>query len=135
MQIKKEDGMADKKSICAQAALLGEMLAESVEYRQYQEAKRKLQGDREQAYILSQLRRQQMSLRLAQIMGEEMEEAEDNFEHLYAMYCLEPVISDFLYAEGRLGRLISEVQQIYGDKLELWSENDAASHVMDQELN
>lgn len=135
MEIKKNGCAADKKSICAQAAFLGEMLMESAEYRQYLEAKQKLQGDREQAYILSQLRQQQMNLRLAQLLGEDLDDAEDDFERLYTTFCLEPVISDFLYAEGRLGRLIAEVQQIFGDKLDLWSENEALNRAVKQELN
>jgi len=135
MGIKKHSGGADKASICAQAALLGDMLAQSVEYRQYQELKRKLQENREQTYILSQLRQQQMSLRLAQIMGMDIGDAKDDLEHLYATFCLEPLICDFLYAEGRLGRLISEVQQICSSKLELWSENEAIDRMQDRELN
>jgi len=130
-----ESGGANKEEICTQAALLAEMLVASAEYRQYLEAKKKLQINSEQAYILSQLRQQQMGLRLARLLGEDLDEAEDDFENLYATFCLEPVISDFLYAEGRLGRLIEEVQRICGDKLDLWSENEALSHAVRRELN
>lgn len=135
MEIKKNVCAADKKQICEQAAHLGELLLESAEYRQYLDAKQKLQGDREQSYILSQLRQQQINLRLAQLLGENLDDAEDAFEHLYATFCLEPVISDFLYAEGRLGRLIAEVQQIFGDKLDLWSENESLNRAVKRELN
>jgi cell fate (sporulation/competence/biofilm development) regulator YlbF (YheA/YmcA/DUF963 family) len=135
MGLRKHGGSADKNSIWAQAALLGDMLAQSTEYRQYQEAKSKLQGDQERSYILSLLRQQQMSLCLAQILGVALDDAEDDLEHLYATFCLEPVVCDFLYAEGRLKRLISDVQEVYGDKLELWSEYDAASRMQDRELN
>jgi cell fate (sporulation/competence/biofilm development) regulator YlbF (YheA/YmcA/DUF963 family) len=135
MSIKKHSGCADKASICAQAALLGDLLAQSIEYRQYQEIKHKLQENREQSYILSQLRQQQMNLRLAQILGMDMGDAKDDLEHLFATFCLEPLICDFLYAEGRLGRLISEVQQICGSKLELWSENEATDRMQDRKLN
>jgi cell fate (sporulation/competence/biofilm development) regulator YlbF (YheA/YmcA/DUF963 family) len=128
-------GNANKNSICAQAALLGDLLVQSNEYRQYREAKLKLQGDQERSHILSLLRQQQMSFRLAQILGVSAEGAEDDLDRLYATFCLEPVVCDFLYAEGRLGRLISEVQQICGDKLELWSEDEAANRRQDKELN
>lgn len=126
---------AEKQSIRAQAALLAELLADSAEYRQYLAAKARLQCDKEQAYILSQLRQQQMNLRLAQLMGEDVDEEEDDFENLYATFCLEPVICDFLYAEGRLGRLISEVQQIFGGRLEFWSEYEELSELTNRELN
>lgn len=126
---------ANKQGIRAQAVLLAELLAESTEYRQYLDAKERLQLDREQAYIFSQLRQQQMNLRLAQLMGEDVEDEEDDFENLYATFCLEPVICDFLYAEGRLGRLISEVQQIFGGKLEFWSEYEDISEIPNRELN
>jgi cell fate (sporulation/competence/biofilm development) regulator YlbF (YheA/YmcA/DUF963 family) len=132
---KGEGGSANKNSICAQAALLGDLLVQSSEYRQYREAKLKLQGDQERSYLLSLLRRQQVSLHLAQILGMSSYDAEDDLERLYTTFCLEPVVCDFLYAEGRLGRLISEVQQICGDKLELWSESEAANPRQDKELN
>ena len=135
MGVREHDSGADKDSIFVQAAQLGDMLAQSIEYRKYYEAKRNLQGAREHEYILSQLREQQRGLHLARILGINLDEEEDRFEHLYATFCLEPVVCDFLYAEGRLGRLISEVQQICGDKLELWSGNEDADRVRNQELN
>ncbi|MCL1906290.1 MAG: YlbF family regulator [Clostridiales bacterium] len=135
MDIQKQSGAVGKDSICAQAALLGDMLAQSIEYRKYYEAKRKLQVDQEHAYILSRLREQQKGLHLARILGINLDEEEDRFEQLYATFCLEPVVCDFLYAEGRLGMLISEVQKICKDKLELWSENDDAGRAVEQELN
>ena len=135
MVLLKHNGGANKESICAQAALLGDMLAQSIEYRKYYEAKRNLQVAQEHAYILSQLREQQRGLHLARILGINLDEEEDRFEHLYATFCLEPVVCDFLYAEGRLERLISEVQQICGDKLDLWNGNDNADRMRDQELN
>ena len=97
--------------------------------------KKNLQINRDLSYKLSRLRQQQASLFLAQFMGEYMAGAEEDFEHLYDAFCLEPIICDFLYAEGRLGRLISEVQQIYGDKLDLWSENEAENSLHNRELN
>lgn len=135
MNNRNTEQLPDKKTIRAQASLLAEMLAESTEYRQYLLAKERLQGDREQAYILSQLRQQQMNLRLASLLGEDVEDAEDSFDDLYATFCLEPVISDFLYAEGRLGRLIAEVQQIFGGKLEFWSEFEDLQQSLNRELN
>ncbi|MCL1975318.1 MAG: YlbF family regulator [Firmicutes bacterium] len=135
MSMNKSDRNIDKESICAQAAILGEMLTQSAEYRQYQEAKRNLLGDRDRSYILSLLRQQQMSLRLAQILGVALDDAEGDLEQLYETFCLEPVVCDFLYAEGRLGRLISEVQKVCGNKLDLWIENDVVEHVQNRELN
>ena len=135
MSVSKSDGNTDKKSICAQAAILGDMLMQSTEYRQYQEAKRKLQGDRDRSYVLALLRHQQTTLRLAQILGITLDDAEDDLEQLYETFCLEPVVCDFLYAEGRLGRLISEVQQVCGNKLEFWIENESVDRVQNRELN
>ena len=135
MGSKKNDSSADKDTICAQAALLGDMLAKSKEYRHYQEAKHKLQGDQEKAYLFSLLRQQQMGLRLAQVLGLVSDEKEDDFEQIYDSFCLEPVVCDFLYAEGRLGRLISQVQQICGDKLDLWNEEEAVDRRQYRELN
>ena len=135
MSLKKFGDDTDKDSIWTQAALLGEMLAQSAEYRQYQEAKSKLQGDFDQSYILSLLRQQQIGMFLAQILGLALDDTEDDLENLYALFSQEPLVCDFLYAEGRLRRLISEVQQVCGDKLELWSEIDATSRMQYRELN
>ena len=135
MEIKDNGSIADKQAICEQAALLGDMILQSMEYRQYQEARDNLQRDKEQSYILSKLRNQQMSLRLAQILGGDLGDVEEDFEDFYAAFCLEPVICDFLYAEGRLGRLISEVQQICGEKLELWNEIETTDILYNRDLN
>lgn len=135
MDSKVKDEGITKQSIRVQAALLADLLAKSAEYQQYIVAKDRLQDDKQQSYILSQLRQQQMNLSLAQLLGENLEEAADDFDNLYVTFCSEPVISDFLYAEARLGRLIAEVQQIFGGKLEFWSELDTASENWYKELN
>lgn len=135
MSIENKSGCADKESICAQAALLGEMLAQSSEYSQYQEAKTELEGDQERSRMLSLLRQQQMVLRLAEILGLISKDAEDDLEQMYATFCLEPIVCSFLYAEGRLGRLLSEVQQICVGKLDLWSDNDMFESMQYGEVN
>ena len=124
-----------KQNIRDQATLLADLLTKSAEYQQYADAKARLLDDQQQAFILSQLRQQQMNLRFAQMLGEDFVEEEEDFEAIYATFCLEPVISDFLYAEGRLGRLIAEIQQIFGGKLDLWSELEIVSDAWYKELN
>ena len=124
-----------KQDIRLQANLLADLLTKSTEYQQYAAAKARLLDDQQQSYILSQLRQQQINLHLAQMLGESSLEAEEDFEAVYATFCLEPIISDFLYAEGRLGRLIAEVQQIFGGKLDLWSELEIVSEAWYKELN
>ncbi len=132
---KQHNDFVNREEIRNQATLLAKMLLESVEYTQYQEAKQKLQDDSEQASILSQLRQHQLNLRLAQLWGDDNEEELSRFDEFYTTFCLEPVINDFLYAEGRLGRLLSEIQQICGEQLDLWTDIELQKPIPLNNLN
>ena len=61
-----------------------------------------------------------MSLGMAAMMGEEQTEETEDFEKLYLSLVNNPVISDYLFAEGRLFHLISDVEEVFSKKLELW---------------
>ena len=102
-----------------QAKQLADLLAESPEYQQYIIARNKLADDDEQSYILDELRQQQISLRLAAIMGEDTKDEIEDFDQLYAVLSGNPVISDYLFAEGRLFHLIADVEEVFSDKLQL----------------
>ncbi len=103
-----------------QATCLAEMLRQSPEYHQFQLAKQKLEADDENAAILAELRQQQMTLKMASMLGEDVRDDMGDFENMFILLSQEPSISDYLFAEGRLLRLISEVEQVFSDKLELW---------------
>ncbi len=109
-----------RATIKKQAILLAELLVKSPEYIQFVQAREKLEADNEQSTILNELRQRQMSLGMAAMMGEEQTEETEDFEKLYLSLVNNPVISDYLFAEGRLFHLISDVEEVFSKKLELW---------------
>ena len=109
-----------RATIKKQAILLAELLVKSPEYIQFVQAREKLEADNEQSTILNELRQRQMSLGMAAMMGEEQTEETEDFEKLYPSLVNNPVISDYLFAEGRLFHLISDVEEVFSKKLELW---------------
>ena len=104
-----------RATIKKQAILLAELLVKSPEYIQFVQAREKLEADNEQSTILNELRQRQMSLGMAAMMGEEQTEETEDFEKLYLS-----LVNNYLFAEGRLFHLISDVEEVFSKKLELW---------------
>ncbi len=117
-----------RATIKKQAILLAELLVKSPEYIQFVQAREKLEADNEQSTILNELRQRQMSLGMAAMMGEEQTEETEDFEKLYLSLVNNPVISDYLFAEGRLFHLISDVEEVFSKKLELWHMPEVAEN-------
>ena len=109
-----------RQLIRRQALKLAELLWQSPEYRQFVAAKRRLEADGEHSLMLAELRQQQMELRMAAMIGEDVGEDYLDFESMYLELSEEPAINDYLFAEGRFFRLISDVEEVFSDKLELW---------------
>lgn len=125
-----------RQLIHKQALRLAELLRQSPEYCQFQTARKKLEEDDENASILSELRQQQMALRMASMLGEDVNEDMGDFENMFVLLSQEPAISDYLFAEGRLLRLIGEVEEVFSDKLELWQLPDDDDYTQyDMNLN
>ena len=112
----------NKQDIRKQAVALAELLASSTEYLQYLEAKKKLAADEEQLFVLSELRQQQFNLRFAAMLGEDTGEEKADFEMAYATLASDPLVCDYLYAEGRLFRLIADVQEVFGSRIDAWGQ-------------
>ena len=117
-----------RATIKKQAILLAELLVKSPEYIQFVQAREKLEADNEQSTILNDLSQRQMSLGMAEMMGEEQTEETEDFEKLYLSLVNNPVISDYLFAEGRLFHLISDVEEVFSKKLELWHMPEVAEN-------
>ena len=109
-----------RATIKKQAVYLAELLLKSPEYIQFVQARDKLAADDEQSSILNELRQRQMSMGVAAMMGEDQGEEAEDFEKMYVSLSQNPVISDYLFAEGRLIHLISDVEEVFSSKLELW---------------
>lgn len=113
--------MDHRQLIRLQVGKLAELLCQSPEYIQFLAARRRLEADGENADILAELRQRQMSMRMASLLGDELDFSEEysEFENMYLLLAQEPSISEYLFAEGRLFRLIADVEAVFSDKLDL----------------
>ena len=125
--------MAEKKTfsgrlnhhqlILHQAGKLAEMLRQSPEYNQYMAARQKLESDEVNSNILAELRQQEMAMQVSS-MFEDSDEALHELEHNFIQMSQVPVINDYLFAEGRLLRLISDVESVFAERLGLTDEEE-----------
>ncbi|GEM_PF-1648941 len=125
----------NRRDMLIQAEGLMQMILKSDEYRRYLSAKAKLEQDNENAYVLAELRQQQMRLHLISMAGEDVDEEIDKLDQLFLTYCNESSISEFLYAEERLSKLFEDIQQLFADKLDLWSEFEFFGQRLNNSLN
>ena len=109
--------------ILHQAGKLAEMLRQSPEYNQYMAARQKLEADEDNSNILAELRQQEMAMQMSS-MFEDNDEALQELEHSFLQMSQVPVINDYLFAEGRLLRLISDVESVFAERLGLTGEDD-----------
>ena len=124
-----------RSQIKQQAFRLAELLSQSPEYEQFIRARNKLAADDEQSALFGELRGRQISLRMAALVDEEAGEELEDFDNLYAALSGNPVISEYLFAEGRLFHLISDVEEVFSDKLELWQLPDTDNYEYNSLLN
>ncbi|MDO4580957.1 MAG: YlbF family regulator [Bacillota bacterium] len=124
-----------RRIIKKQAQQLAELLIKTPEYMAYIEAKRRLENNDQHMMALAELRQRQMSLRLAAMLGEDIMDECDDFEMLFAAMSADPLISDYLFAEGRFSRLIDDVERVFGDKIELWGGMEDVIDYGDRSLN
>ncbi len=106
-------------SVQDRAHELARTLLESEEYRKYTEAKEKLQKDEENANMLQEFRRRQLELQIAEMSGEDIEKSLEQLEKIYQIISLNPTVNEFLTAEYRLSRMMTDVQKIIGEALDL----------------
>ena len=107
-----------------QAGKLADMLIQSPEYEQFQSARKRLESDGKNATALANLRQQQMDIRMSAMLGEDVGEDISDLERSYRIIAGEPAVSDYLFAEGRLLKLISEIEDVFSSKLDLGRESE-----------
>ncbi|MCL2677937.1 MAG: YlbF family regulator [Clostridiales bacterium] len=103
-----------------QAFELARLLQQSNEYLLYSSARESLQTDNKSAWLLSQFRHQQLRLQMARFSGEDVDGEMGELEEFYAAMCDNPLINNFIDAEGKFTRLLADVQKIVGNALDLW---------------
>ena len=111
-------------SIRLQAGKLAELLLHSPEYAQFMAARQRLEADEANSSVLAELRQQQMAMRMAALFGEGEDENSREWERMFVLLSQEPVISEYLFAEGRFLRLLSDVEDVFSDKLGLWESDE-----------
>lgn len=107
-----------------QAYALARTIQESEEYQKYTEARENLQKDEKNALMLQEFRRRQLEIQIAQMSGEEMDSSVEQLESIYQTMSLNPVVNEFLTAEYRFARVMTDVQKILGEALDLWIDLD-----------
>ncbi|MDO4732603.1 MAG: YlbF family regulator [Bacillota bacterium] len=125
---KSKDAVDYRRLLRKRADELVELLCQSHEYHQFLEARQLLEADADHSYMLNELRQQQLNLRMAAMLGEDISEDSQEFERLFLSLSKEPNISNYLFAEGRFFRLISEVEDAFAQRLGLtrYFDEDAA---------
>lgn len=103
---------------------LAKTIQESEEYRKYLEAKEKLQKDTKNATMLQEFRRRQLELQIVEMSGGDIEGNADQLEQIYQVLSMNPVINEFLTAEYCFARIVTDVQRILGEALDLWVDID-----------
>lgn len=100
---------------------LAKLLAKSDEYKLFKKAKHSLEQDQENLKMLQEFRRKQLEIQMAQISGEEIdEEYIKQTEKLYEVLSMNSKINEYLNAEYRLSRMMSDIQKIIGDAVSEW---------------
>ncbi|MGI6711648.1 MAG: YlbF family regulator [Bacillota bacterium] len=117
-------------SVYDRAQELAKTLQESEEYQQYIVAKEKLQKDEENAHMLQEFRKRQLEVQIAEISGEDVDSQIEQLEKIYEILSLNPIVNDFLTAEYRLSRVITDVQKILGEALDVWVDLDVTKKNM-----
>jgi len=107
------------KEIYRQAESLGDLLQSSGEYHQYCLARERLRQHGDYYNALVELRRNEIQLHFADLLGEDIAEDAQEFNHTYSVFCSDPIVSEFLYAEGRFSHLLIEIQNVLLKKMDL----------------
>lgn len=124
MMVEKTSKEVAEMEIYDRAHELAKTIQESEEYRKYLEAKEKLQKDKKNATMLQEFRRRQLELQIVEMSGGDIEGNADQLEQIYQVLSMNPVVNEFLTAEYRFARIITDVQRILGEALDLWVDLD-----------
>ena len=102
------------------AAELSSLLEQTDEYKLYEEAKKQLLQDNQAFALFSRFRHDQFQLRAALFAGEDVEPELDSMNEYFSCICMEKSIDRFVSAETAFMSLLSGVQAIFHEKLDLW---------------
>lgn len=99
---------------------LARELKQSPEYKEYQKAKREIEGNESALSLLKQYRRQQLMLQGAAVTGTEPDEdLKAEFAKTQELVSMHGPIQRFLQAEERVLVMIADIQRILNDALNM----------------
>ncbi len=99
---------------------LARELKQSPEYKEYQKAKREIEGNESALSLLKQYRRQQLMLQGAAVTGTEPDEnLKAEFAKTQELVSMHGPIQRFLQAEERVLVMIADIQKILNDALNM----------------
>lgn len=103
-----------------QAHGLAQAIKESEEFKQYDAAKKQLDGNEELARVLRDFQSKQLELQAKQMIGETPDaEAMANIQQLYAIMAQDPLAAQYLQAEMRFSIMMKDVYEILGQAIDI----------------
>ncbi|NLK00829.1 MAG: YlbF family regulator [Clostridia bacterium] len=118
-------------SIYDTAHELARQLSSAHEYEKFIQEKKKLKADRANSEMLDGFRRRQLEIQMAEMAGQEVdEEDQEQLEQIYNLISTNPVITEYLNAEYRFSRLISDIQKIITDAVPEWFDFDENKEII-----
>lgn len=97
---------------------LAQEIKNSEEYQAFIHTKEILKNDEANYRIIRDFQMKQMEVQQAQLFGLEVtEEKQQEMERLYSLLSLNPAAREYLEAEFKISRLISDVQRIIGEAI------------------
>lgn len=102
------------------AYALAKSLKESQENKQYLEAKEKLEKDEKAREMLMDFRKFQMELQGELMEGKQVDqEKSDRLKNMYEVLNMNLTVKEYLAAEYRFGKMITDVSKIIGEAVGL----------------
>ncbi len=103
-----------------QAHTLAKAIRESEEYKLLKEQKAKIENDPELKKMFEDYRTKQVEIQKAQLMGQTVpEEKRQSFRQLHEIVAANPVLKDFLEMEHRFSVIMTDLQKILLEGLDL----------------
>lgn len=103
-----------------QAHVLAKAIRETEEYKSLKRQKEKIDGDPALAKMFTQYRNQQFYIQKLQFMGQQVpEETAKKFGQMHDIVIANQVLKTFLEAEQRFGVIMTDIQKILVDGLDL----------------
>lgn len=103
-----------------QAHALAKAIRESEEYRLLMARKDKVDKDPDLKKMLTDYRAKQFEIQKAQVLGQQVpEETMQAFRHMHDIVIANTALREFLEAENRFGAMMTDIQKILVEGLDL----------------